>query len=344
VSRITGVLTSIPIPQSMRSTIFGAFDAVYPCHLEEYEPLQTYGTFQEFFTRTLNSRASRERQEVIENSRKIADLVSPADGSVYAIGELNLDVRLSDVRLDQSCTKHDQDIVGVLGNLKGSNESCLTKNVKLGQGSVLKGEKQIDLIVGDFPAGADQATNSSELIGVKGLKIPLPELLDLSPSELRSMIPGVIEASNGERALYYCSVYLNPGSYHRFHSPVDGLRVSTERRITGDLLPVATWFMRLIPCVPAINERVAIIGTWARGFFSIVPVGATNVGSVIINDRQSSKVDGRSEQQVARMGDELGRFEMGSLVVMIFEGPKGVRWLVSPNDPIRYGEPMASFT
>lgn len=49
---------------------------------------------------------------------------------------------------------------------------------------------------------------------------------------------------------------------------------------SGELLPVAPWAARTMPALFAVNERVLISGTWEYGFFSMVAVGAFNVGSI----------------------------------------------------------------
>ncbi len=48
----------------------------------------------------------------------------------------------------------------------------------------------------------------------------------------------------------------------------------------GDLLSVAPWAARTIPGLFSINERAIVTGTWEHGFFSMVAVGAYNVGSI----------------------------------------------------------------
>ena len=79
--------------------------------------------------------------------------------------------------------------------------------------------------------------------------------------------------------LYYCVIYLAPGDYHRFHSPVDWT-VHTRRHFPGQLYSVnpsiTSWFDNLL----VLNERVCLIGEWMHGFFSYTAVGATMVGSI----------------------------------------------------------------
>ena len=48
----------------------------------------------------------------------------------------------------------------------------------------------------------------------------------------------------------------------------------------GELLTVAPWAVRKLPGVFALNERTALLGKWAHGFFSYTAVGAFNVGSI----------------------------------------------------------------
>ncbi len=48
----------------------------------------------------------------------------------------------------------------------------------------------------------------------------------------------------------------------------------------GHLFPVAPTVVNLIRGLFALNERVALLGKWQHGFYSLIPVGATNVGSI----------------------------------------------------------------
>ena len=79
--------------------------------------------------------------------------------------------------------------------------------------------------------------------------------------------------------LYYCVIYLAPGDYHRFHSPVDWT-VDTRRHFPGQLYSVnpsiTSWFDNLF----VLNERVCLMGKWMHGFFSYTAVGAIMVGSI----------------------------------------------------------------
>ena len=158
--------------------------------------------------------------------------------------------------------------------------------------------------------------------------------------------------------LYYIVVYLAPGDYHRFHSPVSWV-VSARRHFAGELYSVSPYLVRTLPGLFTLNERVVLLGRWRHGFFSYTPVGATNVGSIIINfdrelrtnslntntaaDRAAEKAQrrgvpysgfaeatyaGASEVlggHALRRGEEMGGFQLGSTVVLVFEAPKGVR-------------------
>jgi len=159
-------------------------------------------------------------------------------------------------------------------------------------------------------------------------------------------------------ALYYCVIYLAPGDYHRFHSPVSWV-VESRRHFAGELYSVSPYLQRTLPGLFTLNERVVLLGRWRWGFFSYTPVGATNVGSIKINfdrelrtnslttdtaaDRAAEEASVRGEpysgfaeatyEAASRVlggyslkrGEEMGGFQLGSTIVLIFEAPKGVR-------------------
>ena len=81
--------------------------------------------------------------------------------------------------------------------------------------------------------------------------------------------------------LMYIVLYLAPGDYHRIHSPADW-SIAESRHFPGTLFPVNRKSVELIPNLFNLNERVALLGEWKYGFFSLVAVGATNVGSILI--------------------------------------------------------------
>ncbi len=88
-----------------------------------------------------------------------------------------------------------------------------------------------------------------------------------------------VKTGNG---LFFAVVYLAPGDYHRFHSPTAWV-VEKRRHFAGELYSVAPYVAKRLHNLFVLNERVALLGRWRYGFFSMVPVGATNVGSIVID-------------------------------------------------------------
>lgn len=83
-------------------------------------------------------------------------------------------------------------------------------------------------------------------------------------------------------SLKFILFYLSPADYHRYHSAA---LCSTDfrRHIAGKLYPVKPSYVAKHPNVFKENERVALCGEWANGFFSTTFIGATNVGSIVVN-------------------------------------------------------------
>lgn len=163
----------------------------------------------------------------------------------------------------------------------------------------------------------------------------------------------------GDRALAaaftngtFATLYLSPRDYHRIHMPCDG-RITRMIHVPGDLFSVNPVTARGVPALFARNERVVCLFEGARGPFVMVLVGATIVGSMatvwhgVVNPpRPGSVREWRYDEPgvVLRKGDEMGRFLLGSTVVMLF--PAGCMTFVpewSAERPVRLGESMGTF-
>jgi len=196
VSRVYGAFNSIPLPVAARPVVYGAWSWWFRVKLDEVpRPLADYPTMTSFFTRRLRAG--------VRPIHATAPLVSPVDGAVVSVSA-------------------DMHRVG-----------------KLAQ--------------------------------VKGIEYHLSDFLGIDVPPIR---PG--------NALYSAVLYLSPGDYHRFHSPTEWT-VTARKHIAGQLLPVNPIVARMLPSLFCTNERVALFGEWAHGFFSYTAVGATNVGSIRID-------------------------------------------------------------
>ena len=149
---------------------------------------------------------------------------------------------------------------------------------------------------------------------------------------------------------HFATLYLAPKDYHRIHMPCDG-RLTRMVYVPGDLFSVNPHTARHVPSLFARNERVVCIFETPHGPHAMVLVGATIVGSMatvwhgVVNPPRTGAIrEWRYENQeiVLRKGAELGRFLLGSTVVMLF--PQNVLTFVpdwAPTRPVRLGEAMA---
>ncbi|KAJ3218545.1 phosphatidylserine decarboxylase 1 [Dinochytrium kinnereticum] len=168
--------------------------------------------------------------------------------------------------------------------------------------------------------------------------------------------PAAKSAPSVGRALHYCVIYLAPGDYHRFHSPADW-NVDTLRHFAGELLSVSPMVVAKIRNLFVLNERVTLTGSWAYGFFSMIPVGATNVGSIRIDmapeletnlpkelnpqplGTYAEKHFGGKGRTLYR-GQEVGGFRLGSTVVLVFEAPENFKFLLEEGQKLRVGQAL----
>ena len=150
---------------------------------------------------------------------------------------------------------------------------------------------------------------------------------------------------------HFATLYLSPKDYHRIHMPQAG-RLLRMIHVPGDLFSVNPATARGVPGLFARNERVVCVFDGEHGPWVLVLVGATIVGSMatvwhgVVNPPRPGTLREWSYAQEPielAQGAEMGRFLLGSTVVMLF--PRGPlqfnpRW--QPGGAIRMGEAMAS--
>ncbi len=149
----------------------------------------------------------------------------------------------------------------------------------------------------------------------------------------------------------FATLYLSPKDYHRIHMPCDGT-LTRMIYVPGELFSVNPTTARGVPGLFARNERVVCVFDTPHGSFVNTLVGATIVGSMatvwhgLVNPPRPGRIVDISYQGqniALKKGDEMGRFLLGSTVVMLW--PKNMirfntGW--APARPIRMGEEMGS--
>ena len=149
----------------------------------------------------------------------------------------------------------------------------------------------------------------------------------------------------------FATLYLSPKDYHRIHMPCDG-RLTRMIYVPGALFSVNPTTARGVPGLFARNERVVCVFESTNGPFVLALVGATIVGSMattwhgMVNPPRTGEIREWTyddQQVVFKKGQEMGRFLLGSTVVMLFAKDQfkfNPQW--SPAGVIRMGEAMGA--
>ncbi|ORY71892.1 phosphatidylserine decarboxylase-domain-containing protein [Pseudomassariella vexata] len=363
-SRLWGKFNEINIPYYLRVPGFKLYSFIFGVNLSEVaEPdLHVYPNLAAFFYRNL-------KPGVRPLDPNPNALLAPSDGRVLQLGQ----IEGGDIEQVKGMTY-------TIDALLGKNTP--TPSIS-SRGSGSSGEST-------DPKRADKALQSDEEIvrsdeefaRVNGISYSLPSLFSgdkktqnkskgiedqstdtdkpSAVSEVRADLalgekPWYDLISSDKRnGLYYVVVYLCPGDYHRFHSPTNWV-VERRRHFAGELYSVSPYLQRTLPGLFTLNERVVLLGRWRWGFFSYVPVGATNVGSIKVNfdrelrtnslttdtaaDRAAEEAAERGEPysgfaeatyeaasavlggHALKRGEEMGGFQLGSTIVLVFEAP-----------------------
>jgi len=172
------------------------------------------------------------------------------------------------------------------------------------------------------------------------------------PYTVEALVGGDIEYAkqfhNGEAAV----IYLSPKDYHRIHLPVDAKLLSMTY-VPGDLFAVNPATVRQVDGLFARNERLVIRFDSEKGSFCLIMVGAIFVGSMEtvwqgkITPEYEPTIqhwDYQDENISFNKGDEIGRFNMGSTVVLLTtESQLPELGKINPDTPIQMGQHLAKY-
>jgi phosphatidylserine decarboxylase len=375
-SQLWGYLNSLVLPVWFRPYGFKLYAKVFGCNLDECTPedLTKYESLGEFFYRELKP-----------GMRPIAEsaLVSPADGKVLHLGTIvgskveqvkgitysleallgteaaahgkpkNIDRQASSPRVDggeASVVDDEQfaminDIPYSLSGLMGKEEAAEFKERI--PGSSTPGSDDDDEVDVSL-AGQNDFVHDANVAARLGMSA-MGQATDRS-TDVGKVAPG--------HKLMFIVIYLAPGDYHRFHSPCAWV-VERRRHFTGDLFSVSPYIAHRMRNLFVLNERVALLGRWKSGFFSMVPVGATNVGSIRINFDATLRTNTVKPTHPAHTfteavyshasvlkgqpllpGEEMGGFRLGSTIVLVFEAPNDFQFNVKPGEKVRVGQAL----
>ena len=185
--------------------------------------------------------------------------------------------------------------------------------------------------------------DSSRMMQAKGHSYSLERLLDCGDTQAHwaaAFVGGC-----------FATLYLAPFNYHRIHMPLDGtLRAAWY--VPGRLFSVNAVTAASVPALFTRNERIVCIFEDGSRLFALVLVGALFVGSM--ETVWHGEVTPRSPRKYLELpldtaraplrlgtGDEMGRFNMGSTVILITP-PNMIEWLstVQAGDRISVGQPL----
>lgn len=110
----------------------------------------------------------------------------------------------------------------------------------------------------------------------------------------------------------FITIYLSPKDYHRVHIPIKGKLLQTVY-IPGKFFSVNPATVESVPDLFAKNERVITFFDTASGKIAVIFVGAMIVGSIVITAQEGDTLE---------KGQELGYFQLGSTVIVLFQENK----------------------
>ncbi|KAI5966492.1 PSD1 [Candida pseudojiufengensis] len=296
ISRIWGYVNSINLPVFIRSPSYKLYSAIFGVNLDEMEnpDLKSYNNLSEFFYRTLKPGV----RPISED-----DIVSPADGKVLKFGL----IEQGEIEQVKGMTYSIDALLGLSStrNLAAPTLSTEFDHEDDEENRIKRDEEfakvnGISYTVDDLVGGESDSTFHMHKLTykndhdgtAKGSNASFSKELEVA----EALAPNPLEMLR-KKKLYFAVIYLAPGDYHHFHSPTNWV-TTLRRHFIGELFSVAPFFQKTLQGLFVLNERVALLGYWKYGFFSMIPVGATNVGSIIVNFDKDLKTNSRFEHEV----------------------------------------------
>lgn len=159
-----------------------------------------------------------------------------------------------------------------------------------------------------------------------------------------------VDFENGK----FITLYLSPRDYHRIHMPCQGRLLETTY-VPGRLFSVAPHTVRAIPGLFTRNERLVTLFDTPVGPMALIMVGAIfvscmeTVWSGVVNPSMGMRLQQTRFKQADSpavdllRGEEMGRFNMGSTVILLF-GPQQIDWIESlqPGSPVQLGQRLGN--
>lgn len=144
---------------------------------------------------------------------------------------------------------------------------------------------------------------------------------------------------------FFITLYLSPSDYHRIHSPVTGT-VNEFSYFSGNLWPVNAIGVKNVGGLFSLNERIVTMMEGSFGRLAVVKVGATVVGRITLDYSDlKSNSDQKSQLHLPvfppkkyKKGQEIGQFQLGSTVILLFEKGRFTPASLQNGQSIRMGE------
>lgn len=161
--------------------------------------------------------------------------------------------------------------------------------------------------------------DQGEIFQAKGKSFSTLELLGGNKARAESFMQGS-----------FTTIYLSPKDYHRLHMPVQG-SLTEMIHIPGRLFSVSHTSANSIPNLFARNERVVCMFDTELGCMALILVGAIFVSSIettwhgVVTPPTSKAIRSWQYQNnriIINKGDEMGRFNMGSTIIVLFAKDK----------------------